>query len=194
MHTEKSIRIPEQLILWRRTDMPGHDACGLWGTERGWCLAGTAIFALEGQPCHLAYEVDCDTTWRTRSAKVIGYIGRHALELSIVAMPGARWELDGTDQPSVAGCIDVDLNFTPSTNFIAIRRLALGVGHESDAPAAWLRFPECTLERLEQRYHRVTLDTYDYQAPRVGYGALLQVSDIGFVTQYPGLWELEALQ
>ena len=35
----------------------------------------------------------------------------------------------------------------------------------------------CTLERLEQRYHRVTLDTYDYQAPRVGYAAPLQVSD-----------------
>jgi hypothetical protein len=188
------MRIPEQLILWRRKDVSGHDACGLWGTERGWCLAGTAIFALEGQPCHLAYEVDCDTTWRTRSAKVIGYIGRHALELSIVAMPGARWELNGTDQPSVAGCIDVDLNFTPSTNLIAIRRLALGVGHESDAPAAWLRFPESTLERLEQRYHRVTFDTYDYQAPRVSYTTLLQVSDIGFVTQYPGLWELEALQ
>jgi hypothetical protein len=35
---------------------------------------------------------------------------------------------------------------------------------------------------------------YDYQAPSVGYAAFLLVSDIGFVTQYPGLWELEALQ
>ena len=188
------MRILEQLILWRRMDVPGHDACALWVMESGSCLTGTAVFALEGQPCYLAYEVDCDPTWRTRSAKVIGYIGRHALELSIVAMPGARWELNGTDQPSVAGCIDVDLNFTPATNLIAIRRLALDVGHESDAPAAWLRFPECTLERLEQRYHRVTLDTYDYQAPRLGYAASLQVSDLGFVTQYPGLWALEALQ
>jgi hypothetical protein len=194
MPNEGSIYIPEQLILWRRTDVCGHDSCGLWGTESGWSLAGTAIFALEGQPCHLAYEVDCDTTWRTRSAKVTGYIGRHALELRIVAMPGERWELNGTDQPEAAGCIDVDLNFTPATNLIAIRRLALGVGHESDAPAAWLRFPECTLEGLEQRYHRVTFDTYDYQVPRVNYTALLQVSDLGFVTQYPGLWELEALQ
>jgi uncharacterized protein len=100
----------------------------------------------------------------------------------------------GTDQPEAAGCIDVDLNFTPATNLIAIRRLALGVGHKSDAPAAWLRFPEYTLERLEQRYYRVSLDTYDYQAPRVGYSGLLQVSDIGFVTQYPGCWALEALQ
>ena len=194
MHTEKSKRIPEQLILWRRTDMPGHDACGLWGVDSGWSLAGTAIFALEGQPCHLAYEVQCDPRWRTRSAKVMGYIGRHALELTIVVMPGERWQLNGTDQPGAAGCLDVDLNFTPATNLIAIRRLALGVGHEADAPAAWLRFPACTLERLEQRYRRVALDTYDYQAPRVGYAAPLRISDLGFVTQYPGLWALEALQ
>ena len=82
MHTEKS-RTLEQLILWRRTDVPGHDACALWVMESGWCLTGTAIFVLEGQPCYLAYEVDCDTTWRTRSAQVTGYIGRHALELTI---------------------------------------------------------------------------------------------------------------
>ncbi len=159
--------------------------------ESGWRLAGTAIFALDGQPCHLAYEVECDTTWHTRSAKVTGYIGRHVLALIIVAMPGDRWELNGRDQPEAAGCIDVDLNFTPATNLIAIRRLALDIGHASDAPAAWLRFPELKLERLEQQYHRVALDTYDYQAPRVGYAASLRVSDSGFVTHYPGLWEQE---
>jgi hypothetical protein len=162
--------------------------------ESGWCLAGTAIFALEGQPCHLAYEVNCDAPWRTRCAKVTGYLGGHAVDLTIVAMPGERWQLNGMDQPEAAGCVDVDLNFTPATNLIAIRRLALGVGDASDAPAAWLRLPEGTLERLEQRYHRVTRHTYDYQAPHVGYAAPLQASDLGFVTQYPGVWALEALR
>ena len=184
----------KELIRWRRMDMPGHDACGLWLTERGWRVTGTAIFAREGQPCHLAYEVDCAMTWRTRSATVTGYMGGHAVALAIAARPGQRWELNGTEQPEVAGCIDIDLSFTPATNLIAIRRLALDIGHACEAVAAWLRVPECTLERLEQRYHRVTLDTYDYRAPSVGYAAALQVSDSGFVTQYPGLWEQEVIR
>ena len=188
-----AMRIPEQLILWRRIDLPGHDACSLWVTQSGWRLTGTAIFALDAQPCHLAYEVNCDTTWRTRSANVMGCIGRQALALTIVAMPGERWEFNGNDQPKVAGCIDVDLGFTPATNLIALRRLALGVGDEFDAPAAYLYFPELKLARLEQRYHRVTLDKYDYRSPSFDYAATLQVSDVGFVTHYPGLWELEAL-
>jgi hypothetical protein len=118
-------------------------------------------------------------------------MGRHAFELAIAAMPGKRWKLNGTNQPEAAGCLDVDLSFTPATNLIAIRRLALDMGQASEAPAAWLRFPERTLVRLEQRYHRVALDTYDYHAPSVGYAASLQVSDSGFVTYYPGLWERE---
>jgi hypothetical protein len=181
----------EELIFWRRMDVPGHDACALWVMESGWCLAGTAIFVLAGQPCHLAYEVNCDPTWRTRSAQVTGCMGRRVLELSIVAVSGERWQLNGMEQPEAAGGIDIDLSFTPATNLVAIRRLALGIGQASDAPAAWLRFPEFTLERLEQHYHRLALDTYAYQAPGVGYAASLQVSDRGFVTHYPGFWEQE---
>ena len=184
----------EQLILWRRIDLPGHDACCLWAAQSGWLLTGTAVFALEGQPCHLAYEVDCDPDWRTRSARVTGCLGRQALELAIVARPDQCWEFNGADQPQAAGCPDVDLGFTPATNLIALRRLALGVGQAAEAPAAYLYFPELKLDRLEQRYHRLAHDTYDYEAPGVGYAAPLLVSELGFVTRYPDLWELEALQ
>jgi len=157
-------------------------------------LIGTAVFSLDGRPCHLSYAIACDNEWRACEASVAGSIGTQAVKLDIVAMLGARWALNGTEQPQVAGCLDVDLNFTPATNLIAIRRLALQIDDRAEAPAAWLRFPEFALERLEQHYHRVTLDQYDYRAPGVGYAATLQVSEIGFVTRYPGLWELEAVE
>jgi len=114
------------------------------------------------------------------------------VKLAIVALPGQRWSLNGAEQARVTGCIDVDLNFTPATNLIQLRRLALRVGDKADAPAAWLRFPDVVLERLEQHYGRVELNRYEYQAPSVGYAAPLDVTDIGFVTRYPGLWEVEA--
>ncbi|MCQ3973369.1 MAG: hypothetical protein DPW09_07995 [Anaerolineae bacterium] len=183
----------ERTILWRRLDLPGHDACGLWALAEGWRLAGTAVFSLEGRPCHLAYEVNCDVAWRTRSAQVTGWIGQDAVALAIVSKPGRRWEFNGADQPQAVGCLDVDLGFTPATNLIALRRLALDIGHEADAPAAYLAFPELKLERLEQRYHRLTLDKYDYQAPSVGYVGTLEVSEVGFVTRYPSLWEVVIL-
>jgi hypothetical protein len=108
----------------------------------------------------------------------------------VVAWQGAVQAQDYAGAKWAAGCLDIDLGFTPATNLIALRRLALDVGHEADAPAAYLAFPELKLERLEQRYHRLTLDKYDYQAPSVGYVGTLEVSEVGFVTTYPGLWEV----
>ena len=188
-----STNILEQTILWRRLDSPGHDACGLSSSSQGWRLAGTAVFSSEGQPCRLCYEVDCDTAWHTRWAKVAGWVGRAEVKLHIEAMQAGRWDFNGTEQTGLTGLVDVDLGFTPATNLIQFRRLSLGVGHATDAPAVYLNFPELTLSRLEHRYHRVAPDRYDYQAPVFDYAAVLQVSPAGFVTHYPGLWELAAL-
>lgn len=184
----------KQVVAWRRLDTPGHDSCGLLVDDDGWRLIGTAVFRSEEQPCHLRYEVACDTAWRTRAATVRGWIGRTVVQLAIDATPDARWTFNGAAQEDVAGLVDIDLGFTPATNLIQVRRLALAVGQEADAPVAYLDFPALTLGRLEQRYKRVAHDTYAYHAPRFDYAGQLQVSNHGFVTQYPGLWAVEALQ
>jgi uncharacterized protein len=186
--------ILEQTILWRRVDSPGYDACGLSSSTTAWRLAGTALFSFAGQPCKLCYEVDCDPSWRTRSARVTGWVGRTAVRFDIEALPGGHWSVNGTEQAELSGLVDVDLGFTPATNLIQLRRLALRVGQGMDAPAVYLNFPDLTLSRLEHHYHRLALNRYDYQAPGFNYAAILDVSDVGFVTRYPGLWEVEALR
>ena len=184
----------EQTILWRRIDTPGHDACALSASADGWRLAGTAVFSSEGEPCRLCYVVDCDASWLTRSAKVTGWVGRAAVNLAVEAVSGGRWLFNGAEQAGLDGLVDVDLGFTPSTNLIQLRRLNLRVGHGADAPTVYLNFPELTLGRLEHRYHRIAPGRYDYQAPTFGYAGVLEVTEAGFVTEYPGLWKLEALQ
>lgn len=184
---------PAYLVVWRRLDAPGHDACGLWLNAKGWRLKGAAVLVLDGMPCWLGYEVSGEPPWLTRCGRVTGCFGTRTLDLRMVALADGRWQLNGVEQPVGAGCLDLDLNFTPATNFIPLRRLDLDVGEAADAPAAWLDLPACRLKRLEQRYRRVGLDAYDYRAPGVGYAATLQVSETGFVARYPGLWEMEAL-
>jgi uncharacterized protein len=44
---------------------------------------------------------------------------------------------------------------------------------------------------LPQRYERRTSSTHWYEAPTVGYEALLELTPAGFIRRYPGLWELE---
>ena len=178
-------------ILWRRLDQPGHEAARIVQTDAGYQLTGSAVFAHEAQPCRLDYVVACDVGWRTVSCQVTGWVGGQPIEIAITVDPNGRWWMNERECAAVAGCIDVDLNFSPSTNLLPIRRLGLAVGGVADVRAAWLRFPSFTLEPFAQTYERLDVGRYRY-ASASGFTAELEVNDVGLVTRYADIWQVEA--
>jgi hypothetical protein len=180
-------------MLWRRRDEPGHEFCRLSSDRQAWRLEGTAVFSHGRRPCRLDYRVVCSPTWETQSAKISGWVADNAVNLDIAAGSNHRWLLNGREYSRVAGRLDLDLAFSPSTNMIPIKRLNLEIGAEAEARAAWLRFPEFVLEPLDQRYRRVGPETYRYETSE-GFSADLRVNEAGFVTRYAGLWEAETLR
>jgi hypothetical protein len=181
----------DQTILWRRLDQPGHEAARLSFHAPEWRLTGSAVFAHERQPCRLDYRITCDVAWQTVSARVSGWVGPQAIEVELVVDPARRWWANGTEQPGVAGCIDLDLNFSPSTNLLPIRRLELAVGQGAEVTAAWLRFPSFALEPLQQRYQRIATDLYRYESGGGTFVRELSVNPAGFIVTYPGFWETD---
>jgi hypothetical protein len=178
-------------VLWKRVDVPGHDACRLDEGPAAWTIRGTAVFREAGTPAMLAYEVVCDLAWHTHHGRIHGWIGNRSLDVRITRTTAGVWALNGETTPNLEGCIDLDLGFTPATNLIAVRRLALPIGRAADAPAAWFDVSAGTLGALEQRYERRTETAYWYESPKFGYAALLETTPTGFVTRYPDLCEAE---
>lgn len=179
-------------ILWRRLDQPGHDSARLVAARGGWELSGVAVFADEGRACRLDYRIECDGAWRTRAARIEGWIGAQDVALALDVDAEQRWRLDGRECAEVAGCLDVDLQFTPATNLLPIRRLALANGASADVRAAWLRFPELVLAPLSQRYERLAGDRYRYESGGGRFVRELEVTPTGFVTLYPDFWVAES--
>jgi hypothetical protein len=179
-------------ILWRRLDQPGHDSARLFFHDAQWHLAGTAVFMESRQPCRLDYRVVCDASWRTVSGSVTGWWGDRAVSVEVRADSARRWWCNDVLCHVVAGCVDLDLGFTPATNLLPIRRLALPVGGSASARAAWLGFPSLALTPLDQTYRRTGEATYAYQSDGGRFSAELSVNDHGFVIGYPELWEAEA--
>ena len=178
-------------ILWRGLVFPGHESCSLFSRDREWQLQGTAVFSHEQRPCRLSYHIVCDEDWQTRSAHVEGWLGKTFIDIQIKTDRGGWW-LNEVEQPDVTSCIDIDLNFSPSTNLLPIRRLGLAVGESADVNAAWLRFPSFKLERLSQQYRRLDETTYRYESAGGKFVAELKVGPAGFVVDYPDLWQAEA--
>lgn len=185
----------EKSILWRRLDMPGHDAAAIRETGFGAKLRGMAVFQDESGPTALHYSVRCDAEWRTTEGAVEGWCGPRPVELRFVRSHGGDWTMNGVACPAVAGCADLDLNFTPATNLMPLRRLNLPLGQTAEVRSAWLEWPECALTLLVQRYARKSMFEYDYEADLPGtasFAGVLRVEPNGWVLDYAGLWQAES--
>src|SRR5688572_23303233 len=185
--------VTNESILWRNIDMPGRDACRLFsGSDGQWHLSGAAVFSHEQQPCCLDYEVVSDVKWKTVRARVSGWVGKELVELELTVGPDLKWRMNGVEKPAVEGCIDVDLNFTPATNLLPLRRLNLAVNESAEVNAAWLRFPDFELQPLSQIYKRLDEFTYHYESEGGSFVSQLKVNAVGFVTDYAGLFVAES--
>jgi uncharacterized protein len=172
--------VAEVLWLWHEG---GAERCVLEAAKRGHRLRGRALLAVDGTPVEARYAVEVDRRWHTQDVSVVVELPNG--EVREPAALGALWSGQGRP-PELEGCIDVDLGFSPSTNTLPIRRLGLEVGESAKVAAVWLRWPELTVERLEQRYERLAPDRYRYSSGR--FSAELRVDDDGLVLEYGKYW------
>ena len=177
-------------IQWRRLDQPAIERATIFSENRGWILAGVVDGTLEGgAPYQVRYSVRCAGDWTAREAVVDGHLGDAPISIALErdAATGT-WTFNGDPQAQVKGCIDVDLGFSPITNTLPIRRLELPVHGSAEVRAAWLRFPEMRLERLDQRYTRADARCYRYESGGGAFTADLTVDEKGVVVQYDRYW------
>lgn len=178
-----------QAVLWKRNDRTSLEHFQLQETPAGIRLSGT-ILTMEGtQPLRVEYTVQCDRGWATRSARIGCTHGAASSELEVIVDDQKRWWRGGKEIAAVAGCIDVDISLSPSTNTLPIRRLALAHGEGSDVVAAWIRFPDLAIERLPQRYVRTGGNLYRYASDGGAFTADIEVDELGLVVRYPPAWE-----
>ena len=179
----------KRVVVWKNLLLDGTDYCALWHTAEGWLLKGTVVGVLKDQQPMLAnYEIYCDENWLTHRVQIERTIENDVKTLTLSVETRGVWRSSGQELREIRGCDDVDLAITPATNTLPIRRLNLQVGSSESVIAAWVKFPELTVQLLSQCYTRLTMDTYRYES-NTGFSAEIVVDDVGLVTAYPGGWE-----
>jgi hypothetical protein len=179
-------------IVWRRIDKPGHEYCLLTESEAGNRMSGVSIVSNDGVPHCIEYEVQCDPYWNTLRCRISEHGDTGRIDFD-VRRETHGWTLNGVEVTGVMNCGDIDLGFSPATNLLPIRRLKLEIGGSAVVRAAWVRFPDFTLEPLEQTYTRVDADTYRYESDNGRFKRDLKVNEAGFVVDYPDMWVAESV-
>ena len=152
--------------------------------------ATTAVEA--GNAWAIQYEISLTPVWRTRSARVVGRSASAPPRVLTLESDGAgRWRIDGRGAAHLDGCLDVDLESSALTNAFPVHRLGLQVGQDASAPAAYVRAPGLSVERLEQHYRRLdddgTRQRYHYAAPAFDFACELLYDEAGLLLDYPGI-------
>jgi hypothetical protein len=170
-----------RLAAWRHVDArEGFEVVRIG--ER--VFEGSTAAVEEGEAWAVRYVIELDEAWRTRRAEVAALGGR---KIVLEADTPGRWRIDGEPAPHLDGLLDVDLESSALTNAFPVRRMALAVGEEADAPAAYVRALDLSVERLEQRYRRLGDARYHYASPAFGFECELAYDDAGLVLEYPGI-------
>lgn len=177
---------------WRHCDArAGFEVAFLHADDDSYRLEGGTNAVEDGEPWAVQYVIALASDWTTRSAQVLGRSTAGPHELRLEAAEPARWRVNGAAAPHLDGCLDLDLESSALTNAFPVHRLGLEVGEQADAPAAYVRAIDLSVERLEQSYVRLDDDgnrqRYRYTAPRFRFECQLLYDEFGLVLDYPGL-------
>jgi hypothetical protein len=193
------LKSPVRTLLWQRIDSPGSEWCALEREPDGWRLRGIVLAEVATAPVLVHYTVALASDWSTRGVQIAMRAGSSEPQtLKLTVSHDHQWQIEREPDPDPAlpeddpavlhGLIDVDLGFSPITNTLPIRRLNPAIGEAVAVTAAWVRFPELTIEPLPQRYIRLAERRYRYESTGGAFVAEIEVDELGLVTTYEGGW------
>jgi uncharacterized protein len=169
----------------------GFEVAYFQASESGWAIDGTTAAVEDGQTWVVAYRIELDAAWLTRRAHIRARTVSGSRETRLESDGAGHWLINGTSAPHLDGCLDVDLESSAMTNTLPVHRLDLPAGAQADAPAAYVRALDLTVDRLEQTYLRIadqgTHRRYSYSAPAFGFTSCLVYDENGLVIDYPGI-------
>ncbi len=186
-------------IYWKPWDAPGCEHVRVarrgTGTKASVVADGLVLLYRDGRALRCHYRLEADRHWRTRKLSLAvqegtAGSGGHESSLSLASDGKGRWRQDGRRVPELDGCLDLDIQVTPLTNTLPIRRLGLEPGEIGDTRVVYLPVPELTPFPAEQSYAclrplEAAGGLFRYESLTSGYSADLPVDSDGFVVDYP---------
>jgi hypothetical protein len=179
-------------ILWSTWDGTGLEHLRLRDAPDGGLIADSAAIVLvENVPYRLRYRAVIDRAWRTRSIHVIfeDDDGDEVREVSFTADGLGNWrDADDELRLELEGCIDIDIQITPFTNTLPIRRLSIREGQVEPISVVYIAIPSLEVTPVTQRYTGLPGGNYRYESLTSEFVRELEFDEDKLVTTYPGLF------
>jgi hypothetical protein len=190
-HRSSFAALPATAAFAHQDARSGFEVVYFESGDDGRRIDGSTAAVEDGLTWVVDYTISLDPTGCTRNAHVASRSCTGSRSVVLESDGAGRWTVNGQATPGLDGCLDVDLESSAVTNALPVRRMTLAIGEPTQAPAAYVRALDLSVERLEQTYERVTDDgprsCYDYSAPAFEFSCRLVYDESGLVVAYPGI-------
>lgn len=180
--------------IWRSLDNPGFEHVRVDDSHPGWDVYDSMIIREhDGAVRRGGYTLILDKGFRTLEIRIMAEQEPGSMAaLHLLATGDGSWADENERRiPSLDGVIDVDIQWSPLTNTLPVRRLDLRPGEEQDISVAYIELPSLTLRRVRQRYTRIDDHSVQYASETRDFVRELALDDDGFVLDYPDLFTRE---
>ncbi len=179
-------------IYWIPWEEPGCEHLSLRPGEAGTKALGMILRMRDGRHLRCRYELETDEAWHVRRLSFAVNAGEESAprRLLLESDGAGHWQVEGAAAPELDGCLDVDIQVTPFTNTLPIRRMDLAEGESAEIRVVYLPVPELTPRPAEQRYTCLQAlgpqgGLYRYEGLFRNFTAELAVDADGLVRDYP---------
>jgi uncharacterized protein len=177
-------------VAWVALQWPGCEHVIASIGPGGFTADSSMVLASEAGPARVNYRLTCDSSWQVTTLTATVTDATSARSLALTRDAAGHWMANGNRPlPDLHGCVDIDINRSPLTNILPIRRLgAVAAGTPNDIDVAYVSVPELTVLPARQRYTLLHAAEPVYRYESGSFSADLPIDDDGFVIDYPGVW------
>ncbi len=178
-------------LMWQTLDAPGFEHVRLDDGHPGWDVYDSMVIREhDGQVRRGGYTLVVDKAWRTLEIRIMVEQAPGSMAaLHLLANGEGVWaDAEEHRIPELDGCVDVDIQWSPLTNTLPVRRLDLRPGEEQEIRVAYIELPSLTVRPVIQRYTRLNGGRVRYESETRDFACELQIDEDGFVELYPDLF------
>lgn len=178
-------------IVWSTWEGNGLEHLRLNDTSDGGIVADSALLAVVDNIAYrIRYRAKIDSAWRTRSIWVdVEDPDGTRRTVALIGDGEGNWtDTAGEPRLELQGCLDIDIEATPFTNTLPIRRLNIVENQIEPISVVYFAIPSLEVTPEVQRYTGLPGGSYRFEAISSDFTKDIEVDSDKLVTTYPDLF------
>jgi len=181
----------EKSIVWKGLRYDTEEHCGINYHNDGSIVVHSEI---EGwvnlKPVYAEYWIKMDAAWNVLEFEITSHIADAEYKYALKRDENGIWRDKFGSHPDYNDCHYIDISLTPLTNTLPVNGLKLAEGESRAIEVVYIDIMKHEIRRDEQHYKKTGGLQYRFENDATGFIADIEVDKGGFVTFYPGLFEM----